>query len=119
MFGRRLGESSICLKEDEARIAHTASQTEHVGGRLSTEQRLRVSMGAQTSFALERDQALAASWLYSARRAGTLIVRRKCCVRYRGFPARVSAQAPRFFAIYDLQFLGIRQLDIRPGRDSV
>ena len=35
------GESSIRLKEDEARIAHSASQSEHVGGRLGMERRLR------------------------------------------------------------------------------
>ena len=94
MFGRRLGESSICLKEDEARIAHAASQTEHVGGRLSMEQRLRVSMGAQTSFALERDQALAASWLYSARRQRARA--RRACAHDLGARDGAARRAPAF-----------------------
>ena len=35
------GESSICVNEDEAKNAHDASQSQHGGGRLGKERRLR------------------------------------------------------------------------------
>ena len=35
------GESSICVNKDEAKNAHDVSQSQHVGGRLGMDQRLR------------------------------------------------------------------------------
>ena len=35
------GESRICVNKDEAKNAHSASQSERVGGRLGMERRLR------------------------------------------------------------------------------